>query len=519
MEALAKMVQASRKDSKAMAPVMGFLGARLKAAFGDDAQMIMKFMEKADDKTLQAMSTQAQFTDQLKTTSKAYTDGRTLAERYQLVQDQFVAKVRAQSKAGQEFVRKSGEAFKDWGDKLVRFSKDDGPIGAITRKLIEMHQLGLKALIPEGLQPLAAVLGKITEEVAPLIGMIPGLVMGFTALISPVGLLVAPLLLLGGAFLLVWMKMGKAEEARQELAKNSSKLTKKQRAELEAQARGMEGFAGTVVSFMRKGFSKFEEITKEIPAIFSRVWPGVVEILEDIPWDKILNVLRRGFHFVVSSVADFMAGVFKGIFDIPSATEESSAEKLGRTIVRMIKKALKAAYHELVGAVAQFFEKIWPTDLTIQVEAGKAQRDEDESRNRARKMKEISDKMAEAAAKGNVREVGRLKALGEQLQSESGFTPYAPGFNMEKDAKTAGPKKALKDKDNQIDAILGVHEATNNPAWFGIYHELFGRKMDQLHHAIKNSRGMRAGGGPSYLDDAPQSGPQKPNGEIIVRDR
>ena len=206
---LAQMVLAAKKNGKGSAEAMNFFKQRLEAAVGpEQASMLMSFFEKADDSTLAMMADTKSATANLgKMAKEGFSTGHTLAESFELAENQFVMRFRNISrKEAVKFVDDTTKEFDRFATKLKGIADEGGPLGFIVKKFSEMHQLGVQALLPQTLRPMAAVFGTMIKEGTPLIGMLGSLGLRFGHLTNPITLAAAAL----GGYLLIMKGTQKA---------------------------------------------------------------------------------------------------------------------------------------------------------------------------------------------------------------------------------------------------------------------------------------------------------------------
>lgn len=251
---------------------------------------------------------------------EAFTTGRTLDEQYDLIQKHFITRIRRQSKAGRRFVRDSRKAFASFGDSIEALAAGGGPMAAVIEKMVAMHKIGAKALLPEALQPMAAVLGSTIQEVTPLIGALGALGFRLTTLLNPIALVGAAVAGLAAVFAgsLTKKEKGKTvrvsiEEALDTTATKVGKWADKMSDRISAFADKLPGYIDNVISFLGKLYDK-------------------------MPWGKIGKALEKIYNVVVDKAVELFSGFWGKVFGKSLGKGASPFEKLGAKIAAGIPK-------------------------------------------------------------------------------------------------------------------------------------------------------------------------------------
>lgn len=220
---LQTMYQSIKKTGGATNGQLNLFEGYVKKAFDDDGSLL-SLVERGGDAAIKKMKEVKEANADLGKAVKAYHTGRTLSDEFELAESIFTATVRKGVDAGGTFVRDSQKAFSDWGKRLLELSKENGPLGAVTRKMIEMNQIGAKALLPQTLRPMAAVFGKVVEEAAPFAGILHSLGFRLSTLTSPMGLLTLGLGAAGVRFTQLRMEGMSTSQAFDQLGKDAKYL-------------------------------------------------------------------------------------------------------------------------------------------------------------------------------------------------------------------------------------------------------------------------------------------------------
>jgi len=206
------------RDAKRVGKDIDFtlLHGQMESVFGpDQAATLVNFFRSADDATLDLMkSVKKTPADLGKLGKEAHRTGRTLADSFELAKDSFVMSFRAIArKEARVFVSDTGKEFSKFNDQLRGLVERGGPLAAVISKFSELHQLGVMALLPKTLRPMAAVLGEILKEVTPMAGVLGSLGFRFNMLLSPLFLIAAALAVAIGWFAKLRMEGKSTDEA------------------------------------------------------------------------------------------------------------------------------------------------------------------------------------------------------------------------------------------------------------------------------------------------------------------
>jgi len=193
MQGLAKMVLQLKKQGKDVSGPLTFLHARLEQAIGPEASAQMTtFLQSATEETLSMMTATKTTSESLgKFAKEGWRSTKTLQEAWEDTKNSFISNFRQIArKEAVDFVRDTGKEFNKFNGQLHDIVKKGGPLAAVVTKLSEMHQLGVTALIPKTLRPMAALFGTIADQLLPMAAQLGALGFRFRMLTSPVGLLV-----------------------------------------------------------------------------------------------------------------------------------------------------------------------------------------------------------------------------------------------------------------------------------------------------------------------------------------
>lgn len=194
---------------------LDFIRARLEQAIGpEQATALTNFMATASKESLKSMMAVKKSTVSIGELGKAgFSTGRTLADSFSLAQNQFIMSFRAIArKEAVSFVNDTTKEFGRFTKTLREVSEDKGPLGMIVSKFSEMHQLGVAALLPKTLRPMATVFGTMVKEATPLIAMLGALGLRFTHIFNPITAVIA------ATVGLIWLFKGMKDRTKESIS-------------------------------------------------------------------------------------------------------------------------------------------------------------------------------------------------------------------------------------------------------------------------------------------------------------
>lgn len=329
-----------------------------------------------------------------------FTTGRTLQEQMDMMRENFVLNLRRMNRETvQKFVRNTGTAFREWGDRITALAKEDGPLGALARKMILVQQVGAKGLLPTALQPMAEVFGQLLQMAGPFVGILGVMGVNFGALASPLGLVVGGVVGLAAAMkvltshniesnaTIVNMRKGLADEEKalgrlrrgsnayllQEQRVNALRMQieterGKLREQASAQARqqirdffqsikekipmilGVVWTAINEVWMMLRDFFRevdWKEVLASVVSLGKTVWNFLMEVFDAIDWGKIFSTIGSAISSALPVIGDFFLDLGEGLWaGISGQFDPNSSEAAKSGVFKIagyIGKSLKLA--------------------------------------------------------------------------------------------------------------------------------------------------------------------------------
>jgi phage-related protein len=324
IQGIAQMVMKAKKSGKNVTEVMNFMAGNLRGVLGEQMTAdLVNMFGNADDALLKTMAdTKSAVKPLHKLADAGFSTGRTLEDAYNMMRDSAISRFRAISNAGGKFVTDSGREFKHWGDIMAKTAAKGGPMGMVIRKMSEMNIIGIKALLPETLRPMAAVFGEMTAQITPMIGALGALGFRFTMLLSPVGLLVMGLVAFGAMLVDARMKSKSWGEALR-------KVIAKVEGYFKSFRKWVTGALDTALNYLVKftdmlaAKAKAMDWKKFFVNLFAKLGNAVVSVAKFIAravgsiWDGIQNALSGTSgpsKTRVGRILDNLISVFKGVF-------------------------------------------------------------------------------------------------------------------------------------------------------------------------------------------------------------
>lgn len=159
-----------------------------------------------------------------KLTKQGFHDGRTAAQKYNLISEHVVKNFRAiNDKDAGKFLQAQRKGARDFTKEMRELSKQKGPMGEFVRRASMVSEFGLAGFFHEtgkeaskmsiGIQMGSKVLGEMMAPLAPIIGLIGPLVPAIGALAAGLFSLPGAALVAVGAFILFPEKIAEGIEA------------------------------------------------------------------------------------------------------------------------------------------------------------------------------------------------------------------------------------------------------------------------------------------------------------------
>lgn len=303
MASLASMVSKGKKSGKDVGAMTNLMRGQLEKVFGPkQAARMIDFFNNADTAVLDSMSVVSKAQGDLGKFAKAgFSTGRTLADSFDLMKDQFITSFRGIGRsAAVDFVSTTGKEFKKFNSQMKDLVKEGGTLGLLVQKFSELHQIGALALVPHALRPLAAVFGSIVKEAGPMIGVLGSLGLRLNMLASPVTLILA-----AGAALLTWFAALRME------GKSTGEAIKIMGTKIAGVAKKVwetaKLWTGELLDYLAG--VDWSAVAKTVFEALSSVGLAVVDTLKKIPFGKILQGLLDGIVIAVKGAGTLLARI------------------------------------------------------------------------------------------------------------------------------------------------------------------------------------------------------------------
>lgn len=343
---IVKMKEAGKSEAQ-VAQATKWIGTRMQEVLGEDTPAFINAISKMTRAQVNQIDMTGKQTVSLgKLGKEAFRSGLTLSDSFERAEQSFVTRFRAISRTHvKAFVKETVSEFGRFGKKAQELGQDDGPLGLIIRKMSSMHQIGVTALIPKTLRPMATIFGSMLNNAAPIVTALGAMGLKFGLLLNPITLVAGAL---GGLVFLFkgvnksWQKqidtMAKSPEAykkeqaavkglmkqrrkawrefgwgseqavalTKKIKKKSEKLdfADKMRAALKTKSTKDEealrqqikkkAHARTVADIKNFGAKAREKIVgfaKALPTIFKQGLATIREVVKTVPWGEIWKSL------------------------------------------------------------------------------------------------------------------------------------------------------------------------------------------------------------------------------------
>lgn len=244
--------------------------------------------------------------------AKKYSDGRTMAERFALAEDQLATSLKRVKgvMSDSEYLDNYRRQTKLAADEVAKLAEKGGPVGTLTTTLIELRERGFGGVIG-GLHPLGHAFFSLTKYIQPVIGALPGLAAGFSILMSPVTLLAAAV----GGLVFAFRDLGKTDSIIRPMVDR----VKQQMPEL------------------------MENVTGMVKGAFQALGDGLMWMVDNIPWAKIGETLGH----MAAQAFDAMLRIALKLTDLGLRLADWFVSidwaKVGKTLGDLLAKALFVA--------------------------------------------------------------------------------------------------------------------------------------------------------------------------------
>lgn len=363
---LAQMVLGLKKQGKDVTQPLVFLKKRLEGAIGPEAAAnLTNFLSNASEETLAMMESTKQASSSLGDFAKeGWRSSKTLQDAWDDAKNNFVTNFRNIGRqAAVDFVRDTSAEFNKFNEQLNGMVKKGGPMSAVVTKLSEMHQIGVTALIPKTLRPMAALFGGIAQQLIPMVAQLGAIGLKFSMLTNPVSLLV---LVVGGltAWFLKLRKEGKSTgEAFDHIKDTISKFAD---IALEYAGKALEYLVDitTKIAYWAQKFdwaSMFKKLFSGTGSAAKKGFAGVAVVFEDI-FNVIVDTItgktphaKTKIGKLFRNIAVILQSIVKGFI---KAAEEVDWKGLATKVALKLEGGLKSAVDLITTKGPVLFDKL-----------------------------------------------------------------------------------------------------------------------------------------------------------------
>lgn len=328
IEGFRVMIKAGKAAGTDVTKLTKFVGARMKAAGIDNADVLVNFLTKGDDAAFEMMKTAQNTTIDLgKMSAAGFSTGRTLAESFELAKDAAISHFRNAGKAAGSFLEDFTKSARAFNKILDATSKEGGPLGQFVDKLREVHRLGAAGLLPKEMQGAGILLGEIVSQLGPLLGILAGAILFFPGLTAVLG----PVVAIMGLFAINLFKAKIAGESWSKAVKTA--------------------FSKTVAQ-LKKGIKFITGAFDKVVDVVGEVLSGLAKDAKNFDWKTFFKGLFSKVGSGLKAVAKTMANVAKSIMGAMfGGLEEGEAKGRGGKIASNLTSIFRSIFGGLVDAV------------------------------------------------------------------------------------------------------------------------------------------------------------------------
>lgn len=476
---------------------MNFIKRQLEEALGPDvADQIFTVFSKGDNAVEDMIKNLPKATEDIGQLAKAaYKTGRTTADWLQLYKDQFTTTLRGSrmvegmiTKNGktykglipvaQKYLQDSKKGFKELSASLLKLSKDDGPLGQVAGKIMDIQILGAAGLLPESMRAYVPVLEELNKQFGPILMGLGQMFPLLTALASPVVLVVAAF-----AGLVFWFM-----SAQKQGDKFSDTLTT-----MKGQALGVFGL---IEDYLVK---KFPQYATTIQTVFTGLKMGIGLVMDAVSlagtglgliFDFIESALNGQTHFwadlgetinniwryeIVGPIKNYFADLWFSIKKTASDTF-TELQNLVQVAVDFWVKILNDAIDDLIApfkAIDGWVDKLFRHSISSD-------------------MKDDFDVAQKHAEKFSRNMSSTLTTATAPMAGVTGNVSIGPNGNATtKLPPPLRPAPVVSASDRDASLISAVHQ----PNWYARYEQVFLARMAALEAAIRSGVGDGPQGG------------------------
>jgi hypothetical protein len=434
---------------------------------------------------------------------EAFRTGRTTSEWLQLYKDQFTTALRSSRKVevtvtkngktykkmipvAQKYLEDSKKGFADLSKRLTDLSKDNGPLGQVAGKIMDIQILGAAGLLPESMRAYVPVLEELTKQFGPILMGLGQMMPLITALASPVVILVAAF-----AGLAFWFIS--AQKAGDSFSDTVGTMQQQAMSFFDS----MESWLGkkfpkhintihAIVTVLKFAFYVISEGISQAITGFGLIFDFIERALggQTTFWKDFGEMVKNIWQYgIVDPIKNYFAEMWLNM-KAAAMSGFGDLKALVSGAVDFIAKVLKAATDPLVApfvAIDQWVSKLFRNSISTDI-----QKD-------LKIAMELFDGFGRTAGKVLSAVLSPLSALLPSVASATG----GGGKSLPPPMK---PAPAVSAGDRDASLVAAVHA----PNWYARYEQVFNARMQALEMAVASSGGAPAKGGKTSAS-APKS--------------
>lgn len=505
IKGMSTMVKKAGGFSKMTGDQMNFIKRQLEESLGPEvADQIFTVFQKGDNAVEDMIKKLPKATEDMGQLAKAaFRTGRTTAEWLQLYKDQFTTTLRSsrmvtvevtkngktykkQIPIAQKYLEDSKKGFADLSKRLLDLSKDNGPLGQVAGKIMDIQILGAAGLLPESMRQYVPVMEELAKQFGPILMGLGQMMPLISALASPMVLLVAAV-----AGLAFWFVSARKEG---DSVGDTFRTMKGQ----------LEGFALSAESFLIGKFPKYAKTIHIAITVLTVAFETILDVIGLVGdgFVAMLDLFESTLNGETNSLADFgdtirniwlyeIVGPIKNYFSemwLGIKTEAKSVweglNAMVSTAVDFWVKTFKGAMDALLApfvAIDEWVESLFRNSISSDIKADL--------------------KFAMELFDGFGRTAG--KVLDAVLRPLSGLLPSvasasAGGGNALPPPMRPAPAVSAGERDASL--IAAVHA----PNWYVRYEQVFTARMQALENAMNASGGTGPQGGKTSTGRRPK---------------
>lgn len=275
IETMGKTFSTLEKSGKVSSGQLDRIRVMMSNTYGTGVLRAVQNYDKLSSSLNEGRKEMGLVTDEFGNVAKRQKDGRTQAERFNLIQDRMITQWKKLHgvMSDQKFNAIYRKQTKQLTASLSNLAKNDGPVGKATQLFMNFRSHGIGGTLAAG-SKFGFMLSEMGKQFGPILQVVPGVTSAMKALASP-------MMLVAGGLAAVYY-------GAQDLAKGEASLLK------------------PILERMAKEAPQIiDKVKKVFTTIFSVVKKIAVSVWNMIDWNAVLSILKDALSYVMDLSVKF----------------------------------------------------------------------------------------------------------------------------------------------------------------------------------------------------------------------